>query len=71
MGKRIRKWHIPLAIVWPPVRLAAALRLPAPIAPHELQMLLEENVSVEPGNVLADVFELEPQSFREWLREAA
>ncbi|MGH7545982.1 MAG: complex I NDUFA9 subunit family protein [Gemmatimonadota bacterium] len=71
MGKRIRKWHIPLAIVWPPVRLAAALRLPAPIAPHELQMLLEENVAAEPANALADVFGLEPRSFREWLREAA
>lgn len=71
MGKRIRKLHIPLAIVWPPVRLAAALRLPAPIAPHELQMLLEENVATDTGNALADVFGLEPRSFREWLREAA
>lgn len=71
MGKRIRKLHIPLALVWPPVRVAAALRLPAPIAPHELQMLLEENVAAEARNVLRDVFGIEPRPFREWLREAA
>lgn len=71
LGKRIRKWHVPLTLVWPPIRLAAALRLPAPIRPHELQMLLEESVASAPRNALRDVFGLEPRSFREWLSEVA
>jgi NADH dehydrogenase len=69
LGKRIRKWHVPLALVWPPVRCLAALKLPTPIAPHELQMLLEENVATTPGNALRDVFGLSPRPFREWLSE--
>lgn len=69
MGKRIRTWHIPLGVVWPAVRGAAALRLPAPITPLELQMLLEENVAEGEGNDLRQVFGVEPRSFQGWLRE--
>lgn len=68
MGKRIRKWHVPLGLVRPAVRTAAALRLPAPITPTELQMLLEGSVVAGEANALRDVFGLEPRSFRDALR---
>lgn len=70
LGKRARKLHVPLGLVWPAVRAAAALRLPAPISPTELRMLLEENVAERPGNALRDVFGREPRAFPDWLKEA-
>ena len=69
LGKRARKLHVPLGLVWPAVRAAAALRLPAPISPTELQMLLEENVAEGAGNALRDVFGREPRAFPDWLKE--
>jgi uncharacterized protein YbjT (DUF2867 family) len=68
---RVRKAHLPLAAVRPALRLAAALHLPTPLTPDELQMLLEENVATQPGNALREVFGIEPVSFRAWVRELA
>lgn len=69
MRKRIRKWHIPLSFARPPIRIAAALRLPSPVTPDQLRMLLEENVAQEEGNALREVFGIEPLSFRRWIEE--
>ncbi len=69
MGKRARKWHVPLGAASALVRVAAALRLPAPVTPEELQMLLEESVVEGEGNALRDVFGWEPRSFRSWVKE--
>ncbi|MBI4512964.1 MAG: complex I NDUFA9 subunit family protein [Gemmatimonadetes bacterium] len=71
LGKRVRKAHIPLGVVSPAVRFAAALRLPAPITPDQLRMLLEENIAEGEGNALREVFGIEPLSFRDVVREVA
>lgn len=71
LGRRIRKVHIPLGMIWPGVRLASALRLPAPVTPDQLLMLLEENIAQAEGNALRDVFGMAPLSFRDFVRELA
>jgi len=70
MEIRRPKVHMPTGLVKPVVDAAAGLHLPLPITPDQLGMLLEENVVPGEGNVLREVFGIDPISLRAALGEA-
>jgi NADH dehydrogenase len=67
-GLRRPRLHLPLPLIWPLVQFASNWRLPTPVNSDELTMLLEESIVPGEGNVLRDVFGLEPTSFRSVLQ---
>jgi NADH dehydrogenase len=67
-GLRRLRVHVPIPLIRPFVALASNWRLPTPITSDELKMLLEESVVPGEGNVLREVFGLEPASFRSVLQ---
>jgi NADH dehydrogenase len=66
---RRRRVHVPVGLVKPLVHAASSLGVPIPITSDQLRMLLEENIVPGQGNVLRDVFGIEPVSLRTALQE--
>lgn len=68
---RRRLIHLPRRLVRPAVELASNWRLPTPINSDELTMMFEESIVPGDGNVLREVFGLEPTPFRSVLGRLA
>jgi NADH dehydrogenase len=71
LGLRRRLVHVSPRIVRPLVDLASNWRLPTPISSDELAMMFEESIVPGDGNVLREVFGLEPTPFRSVLQRLA
>lgn len=71
LGLRRRLVHVSPRIVRPLVDLASNWRLPTPISSDELVMMFEESIVPGDGNVLREVFGLEPTPFRSVLQRLA
>jgi NADH dehydrogenase len=71
LGLRRRLIHVSPRLVRPLVDLASNWRLPTPISSDELTMMFEESIIPGEGNVLRDVFALEPTPFRSVLQRLA
>ncbi len=67
-GMRRPRFHVPVTLVRPVVDLASNWRLPTPVNSDELAMLFDESIVAGDGNVLREVFGLEPNSFRSVLQ---
>jgi NADH dehydrogenase len=61
---RRRLIHVSPGLVRPLVDLASNWRLPTPVSSDELTMMFEESIIPGEGNVLREVFGLEPTPFR-------
>ena len=68
LGLRRRLIHVSPRFVRPVVDLASNWRLPTPISSDELTMMFEESIVPGDGNILRDVFGLEPTPFRSVLQ---
>jgi uncharacterized protein YbjT (DUF2867 family) len=68
---RRRLIHVSPRFVRPVVELASNWRLPTPINSDELAMMFEESIVPGDGNVLREVFGLEPTPFRSVLQRLA
>jgi NADH dehydrogenase len=68
LGLRRRLIHISPRIVRPLVDLASNWRLPTPVSSDELAMMFEESIVPGDGNVLREVFGLDPKPFRSVLQ---
>ncbi len=62
------RFHVPVSVVRPAIDLASNWRLPTPINSDELDMLFDESIVAGDGNVLREVFHIEPTSFRSVLQ---
>ncbi|UCC83326.1 MAG: complex I NDUFA9 subunit family protein [Gemmatimonadota bacterium] len=71
LGLRRRLIHVSARLVRPLVDLASNWRLPTPVSPDELTMMFEESIIPGEGNVLREVFGLEPTPFRSVLQRLA
>ncbi|UCC71072.1 MAG: SDR family NAD(P)-dependent oxidoreductase [Gemmatimonadota bacterium] len=70
-GLRRRLIHISPALVRAFVDLASNWRLPTPVNSDELTMMFEESIVPGDGNVLREVFGLDPTSFRSVLQRTS
>ncbi|MGD2216095.1 MAG: complex I NDUFA9 subunit family protein [Gemmatimonadales bacterium] len=68
---RRRLIHVSPRLVRPLVDLASNWRLPTPVSSDQLDMMFEESIVPGDGNVLREVFRLEPTPFRSVLRNVA
>ncbi len=71
LGLRRRLIHVSPRLVRPLVDLASNWRLPTPISSDELTMMFEESIIPGEGNVLREIFGLEPTPFRSVLGRLA
>ncbi|NIN72587.1 MAG: NAD(P)H-binding protein [Gemmatimonadetes bacterium] len=71
LGLRRRLVHVSPRLVRPLVELASNWRLPTPVSSDELTMMFEESIIPGEGNVLRQVFGLEPTPFRSVLQRLA
>ncbi|UCC74328.1 MAG: complex I NDUFA9 subunit family protein [Gemmatimonadota bacterium] len=71
LGLSRRLIHVSPRLVRPLVDLASNWRLPTPISSDELTMMFEESIIPGEGNVLREVFGLEPTPFRSVLQRLA
>jgi len=68
LGLRRRLIHVSPGIVRPLLDLASNWRLPTPVTSDELTMMFEESIVPGDGNVLREVFGLDPTPFRSVLQ---